>query len=238
MSYFYAIGGSNYDKKESLDIDLDFIKESGKSNPTILLVTAANNDDINKINSFKNYFNELGANVILLTSNIANSSEIDDLIKKSDIIYLAGGITSRLYEYAVKTNLKKFLIDSYLKGKIIVGVSAGAIILFDYGYGDKDAFTYNLETTNHKITKGLGIFEGVFCPHYQNNGLLEFHEEIKNFNLNGYALENGAALKISDDGFTLIKQRGSSAFMFDKNDNHKLIYLNTNDKYDFINLKK
>ena len=104
--------------------------------------------------------------------------------------------------------------------------------------GDKDAFTYNLETTNHKITKGLGIFEGVFCPHYQNNGLLEFHEEIKNFNLNGYALENGAALKIGDDGFTLIKQRGSSAFMFDKNDNHKLIYLNTNDKYDFINLKK
>ena len=52
MSYFYAIGGANYDKKESLDIDFDFLKESGKSNPTILLVTAANNDDINKINSF------------------------------------------------------------------------------------------------------------------------------------------------------------------------------------------
>ena len=31
-------------------------------------------------------------------------------------------------------------------GKIIAGVSAGAILMFDYGYGDKDAYTFNLET--------------------------------------------------------------------------------------------
>jgi dipeptidase E len=236
MSYFYAIGGANYDKKESLDIDLDFIKESGKTNPIILFISAANNDDINKINTFKEYFNSLGADVRVLTSKITDKYNLRQMFDEADIIYIGGGITSRLYDYAIKVKLKELLLEAYHNNKIIVGVSAGAILFFDYGYGDKDSYTYNLETKNHKITNGLGIFNGVFCPHYQNNGLLEFHEEIKKFNLNGFALENGSALKINNNGFVVIKQKGCSAFMFDNNENHKLVYLNNHFEYNYLKL--
>ena len=237
--YFYAIGGANYDKNESLIIDLDIIKESKKRNPIVLLIAAAQNDDSNKINTFKKYYENLGAQVnVLLTYNVnLNQSDIDDAINNSDIIYFSGGITSRVVSFAKKYNLENSLKKAYINGKIIVGVSAGAILFFDYGYGDKEAFTYNLETVNHRITPGIGILYGVFCPHYQNNGLLTFNEEIKKFSLDGYALENGSALKINAEGFEVIKSKGCSAFGFRYDKNHQLEYLNQNKKFN-INLFK
>ena len=186
--YFYAIGGANYDKKESYTIDIDIITETHKEHPYVLLITAANNDNDNKTSTIVNYFESLGCNVVVLKSDNIDLGEIKNMINSCDIIYLCGGITSRLVEYAIKINLHELLINAFNNGKIIVGVSAGAILFFDYGYGDKDAYFYNLESVNHKIVEGLGIFDGVFCPHYQNSGLLSFHEEIKNYNLNGFAL--------------------------------------------------
>lgn len=230
--YFYALGGANYDKKESLIVDLDIIKETNKKNPTLLLVTAANNDNPNKINVMEKYFESLGISVKLLTSDNLEADKINDLFGNADIIYLCGGITSRLLEYAKKINLYNLLIDAFNKGKIIVGVSAGAILFFDYGYGDKDAYMYNMESVNHTIVNGIGIFSGVFCPHYQNSGLLSFHEEIKKYNLNGFALENGSALKISNENFTIIKSKGTSAFIFECDNQHKLKYLKENVVYD------
>lgn len=236
--YFYAIGGANYEKKESLKIDLDIISQSKKKNPNVLLIAAAINDDINKVNTFKSYYESLGCNVKLLPSiKSLSENEIITLFDSSDIIYLSGGITTRLLEYAKSINLQKLLINAYKNGKIIAGVSAGAILLFSYGYGDKDAFIYNLETTNHHITNGLGILCGIFCPHYQNSGLLSFHEEVKKYPFNGFALENGASLKICEDGFIVIKEKGSSAFLFDKDKNYQLQYLKENVFYN-LNLFK
>lgn len=230
--YFYALGGANYDKKESLIVDLDIIKETNKKNPTLLLVTAANNDNPNKINVMEKYFESLGISVKLLKSDNLEADKINDLFGNADIIYLCGGITSRLLEYAKKINLYNLLIDAFNKGKIIVGVSAGAILFFDYGYGDKDAYMYNMESVNHTIVNGIGIFAGVFCPHYQNSGLLSFHEEITKYNLNGFALENGSALKISNENFTVVKSKGTSAFIFECDNHHKLKYLKENVVYD------
>ena len=225
--YFYAIGGANYDKNESLIIDLDIIKETKKDNPTVLFIAIAQNDDLNKINTFKKYYENLGAKVeVLLSYNVdLKQKTVEDSIDEADVIYFSGGFTSRLVAFAKKYNLANSLKNAYLNGKIIVGVSAGAIMLFEYGYGDKEAFTYNLETINHQITPGIGIFKGVFCPHYQNNGLLTFNEVIKEYSCDGYALENGTALKINDDGFKVIKSKGCSAFRFVKEKEHQLEYL-------------
>ena len=228
--YFYLIGGANYEKNESLIIDLDIIKETKKDNPSILYIPIAVNDDLNKINLFKTYYEKLGTKVEVLYSynQELKVEEIINMISEVDVIYLAGGLTYRLYDFANKYNLQEMLLNAFYSGKIIAGVSAGAILMFDYGYGDKDAYTFNLETVNHKMTNGIGILNGVFCPHYQNSGLLTFHEEVKRFSLNGYAVENGCALKVSDEVYTVIKNKGCSAFKFDKDSLHKLQYLKEN----------
>ena len=74
--------------------------------------------------------------------------------------------------------------------------------MFSAGYGDKDAFMFNMELVNQKITDGLAIFDGIFCPHYQNSGMTSFHSVIKNYDKNGYAVENGACLKIKNGEFS------------------------------------
>ena len=231
--YFYAIGGANYDKNESLIIDLDIIKEVKKEKPKVLYIPAANNDDISKIEAFVKYYSNFNAivEVLLSVEKDLRYEELEVKFDEADIIYLAGGITSRLYEFSLKYNLQSLLVNAFNSGKIIVGVSAGAIIFFDYGFGDKDAYVFNLETVNHQITKGLGIVEGVFCPHYQNSGLLSFHDEVKKFDVNGYAVENGAALKINNEGYSVIKTTGCNAFKFVQKFGHRLVYLKQNYLY-------
>ena len=224
---FYAIGGANYDKKESLVIDLDVLKECNKSIPKVLFIGAAQGFDKDKANVFKSYYESIGFEVDILNEN----DSIIELLSKYDVVYLSGGITVRLLEYSIKNGLKELLISYVNKGGIVVGVSAGAILMFDAGYGDKDAFVFNMELVNQKITNGLAIFEGVFCPHYQNSGMTSFHSVIKNYDKNGYAVENGASLKIKDNSFEVIKNKHSNAFLLDKNENHKLVYLKTNQKY-------
>ena len=110
-------------------------------------------------------------------------------------------------------------------------------MLFDLGYGDKDAFVDNLVSTNHQITDGLGIFKTIFCPHYQNSGGISFHDEIKKYKVNGFAVENGAALKIYEKSFTIIKSNKSNVFMFEYEDKHVLKHLKKDIMYD-INLLK
>ena len=226
-SYFYAIGGANYDKKESLTIDLDILKECNKSNPNVLFIGAAQGFDKEKANVFKKYYESIGFKVDILKEE----DDISKLMGNYDVVYLSGGITKRLYDYSLKTGLKELLISYASSNGIVVGVSAGAILMFEAGYGDKDAFVFNMELVNQKITDGLAIFNGVFCPHYQNSGMTSFHSVIKDYDKSGYAVENGACLKIKNNQFVVVKEKNTNVFLLDKNNNHKLVYLKTNEIY-------
>ena len=239
MGYFYAIGGANYDKRESLKIDLDIIKETKKESPVVLLIAIASYDNDKKIEQFKSYYESLNAKVVVLyTADMDNTKEeILFQMKYADVIYFTGGITSKLVKFITVYKLRDDLIELCKAGKIIAGVSAGAIMMFTRGFGDKDAYTYNLETVNHQFVDGNNIFDGVFCPHYQKDGLLVFNDEVKQYSLNGYALENGCALKINQDGYYVIKSKGCNAFRFLLENNHQLEYLKEDVLYSELKLK-
>lgn len=232
--YFYALGGANYEKNESLVIDLDIIKETNKKKPNLLLIPRANFDNDKKISIFKQYYEKLGANVQVLYSfnKKVDKNHIKEVIFNADIIYLSGGITSELVSFVKEYNIDDMIIEAFNAGKIIVGVSAGAILFFEYGFGDKEAYSYNLETVNHKMTAGIGIFNGIFCPHYQNSGLITFHDEVRKYQKNAFALENGAALKIDNFSYTVVKSKGCNAFMFDASDDYKFHYLKNGESFE------
>lgn len=237
--FFYAIGGANYAYKESLEIDLDILKESQKDHPNVLYIGVAMDDDFKQINVFKSYYKSIGFKVNILYTYNKNISlcEIENEFMSNDIIYFGGGMTSKLIDFINKFNLKETIIKSYENNKIIAGVSAGAIMLFSYGFGDKEAFVDNLVSINHKMTNGIGIFKATFCPHYQNSGGIFYHDEVRKYNFNGFAVENGAALKIYENNFEIIKSKNTNVFMFDKTDNYKLIHLKNGIIYDIELLK-
>lgn len=109
---------------------------------------------------------------ILATDKI---STFKKQIRQADIIYLKGGNTDTLYKYLVKIpNLKKLF-----SGKVIIGVSAGTLVLSKYYYS----------TDDNTLHEGLGVLKiKTFC-HYTDDKidklkLLKKYEE----DLETYAL--------------------------------------------------
>lgn len=230
----YLIGGANYQIKDSLKTDLDIIKESGQAKPKVLYIGAANKDKIKNKNVFKDYYESLNASVNFLDLYLATPTleEVSLAFKESDIIYFAGGMTARLLAVSQKYNLSALILHSYAQGKIIAGVSAGAILLCSGGYVDNLAYNYGLETLNYGFKEALNIINGIFCPHYEIRGKITFNDFIKTTKLDGYALDDGVSLKIKDGYFTVIKSPSMGAYRFLQQNDYLLEALKENFKYE------
>lgn len=74
-------------------------------------------------------------------------------IAKSDVIYLKGG-EAGLFVETVK-HIPNW--DASLKGKTVVGTSAGAEALFSYYY----------HVAHRQVEEGMGIIKGKFIPHWE-----------------------------------------------------------------------
>lgn len=234
MGIYYAIGGGNFLKEENLFIDQKIINDTNKRNPKLLYIPAASNDRMDAIATFKAYFTKLGAIV-----DILYISEMNDAARKfdeADIIYFGGGMTKRLVDIAIKFGLKELIIKAYQAEKVIAGISAGAIMLFDYGFGDQYAYSYHDEIKGYRYVLGLGILKGVFVPHYQSIGLLAFHDEVKQFFVDSYALEDMTALKITEQKVEVIKKKGAMVVKFSKEKDYLLEPLKSG-AYDFSLIK-
>ena len=222
MGTFYAIGGGNFEKETNLLIDKKIISDTGKVNPKLLYIPAASNDRIDAIITVRKYFEKLGCIVDVLYIN--EMLKAKEKFVENDILYFGGGMTKRLVDIAIKYNLKELIVEAYRSGKIIAGISAGAIMLFDYGYGDQFAYAYHGEVKGYRYVEGLGILKGIFVPHYQSVGLLAFHDEVSRYSLDSFALEDMTALKITDNGYQIIKEK-NMGIKFDSKQNYLLIPL-------------
>ena len=93
--------------------------------------------------------------------------------------------------------LDKLLYKAYNKGKILCGVSAGAICWFDQGITDSWA-------SNLNVMGCLGFLPGMCCPHYQEelDRRPSVHEFIKKEeSIPGYAVDGGAAVHFKEGDY-------------------------------------
>lgn len=160
-------------------------------NPNILYIALATDKYEYSYNLFKN---KIKANISLLTRNNITKLDYNSLFNEANILFFAGGNTKELLEY-----IKEYHLDKYFtEDKILVGVSAGAIMLASYGMGDADSFIDCGKYFNFKMFKGLGIIDICFCPHYQKEELVLFDDECKKYGLDSYALEDDTAIYFKD----------------------------------------
>ncbi len=156
---------------------------------------------------YKQYFGKkLGCSVdvLLLTQRKYSEIELKNKVKKADIIYVGGGDTLKMLKSWRSSGLNKILFNAYKEGKIISGLSAGAICWFKYGNSDSRKFN-NKKAELIKV-KGLGFENLSLCPHYD----VEKDRE-RNFKIMmsktpgvGVALENCSALIIKDGLYKII----------------------------------
>lgn len=101
-----------------------------------------------------------------LVFEIANENDLIDQIKKSDIIYIRGGITFKLLDV-----LKKYpTFSDVIKDKVIVGSSAGAYVLSKYFYHRQEPVG---------VFKGLGILPISIHCHYKGDATIVGELESK-----------------------------------------------------------
>lgn len=188
-----VIGGeSDDDMKCMTTIDEYIISLTEKIAPVVLYIPTANGDDPLKILDFRNKYSEAGCSVIELaffTPPFLHSQQISSMFERADIIYIAGGNTRAMLAVWREFGVINLLKEARDQGKILCGVSAGAICWFDFGHSDSGgAFA---------LVHGLGLLRGAMCPHFslEEGRRTSFVELICDQNISpAYAVDDGIAL--------------------------------------------
>lgn len=224
-----------YNTKE---IDKEIVKLANKPTPNFLFINHAMNSlDIQESyfqTMKKIYGNQLNCNCMDLKSNELNDlSIVKEKIAWADIIYEGGGDTEYMIRLWKQTGFDKILYNAWNDGKIISGISAGAMCWFESGNSD----------TNDDFTsfKCLNWYNYYVTPHANEEGRIESTKKhLKEKDVVGILLSNCCALEIIDDNYKILKSeeyafalksywKNGKYYQSKINENGKLTNLNINE---------
>ncbi|MBQ2759860.1 MAG: Type 1 glutamine amidotransferase-like domain-containing protein [Clostridia bacterium] len=223
MGKIVALGGGRFDNGEMDNVTEHIISLTGKKNPLILIIPTASYDNMTDDDDVKLCFEKFGCttDILFLTHTDVNENVISEKINACDGIFVQGGNLLFLMEIWKKTGADKYLIKAFEDGKVLSGVSSGAMCWFSEGYDDC------LENNEFAFVEGLGLIKGyINCPHYQSEYWQSFEKALPTRTLSGIACDNGAGLCFADGRFyTVCGNEDGDCFLYDKNCNYKKINL-------------
>ena len=234
MHIFLIGGGSNgrAGKPNDLEpIDKLIVESTKKSNPKFLFIGLASSFADSYYDLMKNNYRSLGAvPVYLKKKNILNNPDIViNKIKEADIIYLAGGDTTKLVREAKEYGIDKLLKEKINNDTIIAGISAGAIALCNDGLSDYKII--NNEGDNYSFTDGFKFINISLCPHGQEEKrIIDLKDELE-VNKKVLVLDNNTCLEIKDSLCKVHKVDKASKVRLISNDNNKINEIELNDKF-------
>ncbi|MBQ9485424.1 MAG: peptidase E [Clostridia bacterium] len=220
--YLIAIGGGEIKNKTTLKID-EYIAglaktHAGEKRANALFFGTASHDSMPYFNSFRKTYTsvfDIKAEVGLLVYGEMDMRKIKDKIDAADCIYVGGGDTVFMLDLWKDKGVDDLLIDAYNRGKIICGLSAGAICWFSDMYTDYEIMRG--QSANYSLKKGLGIIDGLITPHF-NEREKDFTEAFINGGFTqAYAVENDAAIVFKNGKVERALSSGGKAFIL-KND--------------------
>ena len=225
------IGGKSKDSAENR-IEKILFSYANKNKPTVLFCPYATINKIQaSIDKFHKLVSDIDCDIIDLT--LDNINEFESLLIKSDILYISGGISDDLVDIFKKYHLDNILRKYINSDKIFIGSSAGAMLFTTVSMGDKYMFSDNFHNYNYKMVNCLDIIHISICPHYQCEDLTVYNDEIRNYNLPSFGIEEDTALVIDKDNLYVLKDyKDKSVYYFDNKNNFKMIPLYEGEKYE------
>ncbi len=213
-----AIGGGEIKSKTTLKIDeyiANLAKErAGDRRAVGLFIGTASHDSMPYFNSFRKTYTsvfDIKAEVALSVYGEMNLDHIAEKIEFADFVYVGGGDTVFMLEHWEKTGLTKLILDAYEKGKIICGLSAGAICWFSDMYTDYEMMRG--ESSEYVLKKGLGVLNGVMCPHFNEREVDFTAAMVNNAIPKAYCVENDAAIVFVNGKPTLSLSYGGNSYI-------------------------
>jgi len=203
-----AIGGGEIRTRGTAAIDREIIRLSNKKKPRLLFIPTASSDSERYWKHIQEYFGKFlkcRTDVLFLIKEKPSKEQIRRKISSADIIYVGGGNTLAMMRLWRRLGVDKLLVSAYESGTVLSGISAGAICWFDSGHSDSMSF-YNPQKWKYINVKGLGLINGINCPHY--NGMTRgiprrkhFRDMIRKTGGFGIAIENNCAIEFIDGRF-------------------------------------
>ncbi len=189
-------GGGFSDEPENLLLDQYFFSLSEVKRPKVCFVPTASGDAQSYIDLF--YENMKKHEVIPSHLSLFNGpvGSLRDFILEKDVIYVGGGNTRNLLVLWKEWGVDQLLYEAYLLGKVVGGISAGAICWYQEGVTDSIPGQLN-------GLSGLGILKGSYCSHYDSNKSRQpaYHRLIQQGMHDGIACDDGVAAVFENEQF-------------------------------------
>ncbi len=203
-----ALGGGGFSMEpDNLALDryiLSLWRRSDRE-PQVCFIPTASEDSDDYICRFHAAFERLPC--IPTHLSLSDPQKMDPMkaISENDIFYVGGGNTREMLAIWRQYGLERALKAAWQSGKILCGISAGAICWFDQAISDSV-----VEGELHPLAC-LGLLPGTACPHYDEPGRREaFHRCLATGGVSaGYGIDNSAALHF--EGTKLVKVVASRA---------------------------
>lgn len=213
-----AIGGGEIRNKTTLEIDRYIANlakiHAGEKRATALFLGTASHDSMPYFNSFRKTYTsvfDIKAEVGLIVYGEMDKQKIQEKFDKADCIYIGGGDTLFMLEKWQEFGITDMLINAYNQGKIICGLSAGAICWFKDMYTDYEIMRG--QSADYVLKKGLGVLDGCMCPHF-NQREKDFLTAFKENKIQScYCVENDCAIEFVDGKFTKSISSGGKAYL-------------------------
>jgi dipeptidase E len=183
-----AFGDGGTDSKNPL-MDLYIIANARKKNPKVCFLGTASGDNEAYIGYFEKLFGRYPCKPTHLSLFRPHTSDIEDFILSTDVIYVGGGHTKAMLGCWREYGLDKILKKAYDNGTVLSGGSAGSVCWFDQCI--TDSIPGRLSVMNC-----LGILPYSNCPHFSSvERRASYAEHITDQSIkDGYAADDFAAL--------------------------------------------
>ena len=194
---------------ETKEIDQEIVRLSGKERPNLLFLAHSQipfgeDAERNYYEVIKKIYENLGCEVrwLKVSELREDINKARDDVEWADIIYEGGGATDYMIQFWKETGFDKVLKEAWESGKVMSGVSAGAICWFNSGFTDSPAF----EDKEINKVDALDFVDAYFTPHAQITGKMNrVRTSLKHIDKVGISLSNCTAIEIIDDEYRIIK---------------------------------
>lgn len=224
-------------------MDEEIIKLANKKNPNYLFLAHAMCFSDKIQDSYyetmkKIYGDKYGCSCkCLKASDLYNKKFVKELVDWADIIYEGGGNTDAMIKLWKKTGFDIILREAWHSGKVICGISAGAVCWFNSCNSDNEEMQF-------ESIECLNWFDVFVTPHCDEEGRYESTKsQLKENKMLGLMLSNCSAIEIVDDKYKIIScngigrnfEKGYVLKCYWKNNKYYEERLEESDKYKMLN---
>jgi peptidase E len=198
---YLLAGGRGGDRKKMTTLIRSILLESGKKSPKIAYLGAATDDNLIFYKMMTSPLLAEGAgqvNRVVLASKKADIQKAKALLEVADVIYFGGGDVERGMQVLEEKNMVGFMQELARRDKLILGVSAGSIMLAKEWVRWRDPDDDN----SVEIFPCLNIAPVVCDTHAEEDDWQELKTLLKiaPADMTGYGIPSGAAIKVFPNG--------------------------------------